>query len=246
MGEMRMRDGEPRRGSARRSEFAAGAVLVAPLVVSVLPFGLLLGTLAAQRGLSPLETFLMSASVFAGSAQFAVLGQWSTPVAIAALGATALLVNLRHVLMAAALAPALGAWPRPGAYGAMFFLADEVWALALRRAARDRLTPAFYLGLALPMWTAWVASTTLGNGVGAAIEDPARYGLDFAFTAVFLVLLVGLWRGPRSLAPWVASALAAVAVERWLPGAWYILAGALAGCATAALAGAGADDADAR
>jgi predicted branched-subunit amino acid permease len=182
--------------------------------------------------------------VFAGSAQFAVLDQWSTPVAIAAVGATALLVNLRHVLMAAALAPALGAWPRPGAYGAMFFLADEVWALALREAARDGLSPAFYLGLALPMWTAWVASTTLGNGVGAAIEDPARYGLDFAFTAVFLVLLIGLWRGPRSLAPWVASALAAVAAERWLPGAWYILAGAAAGCATAALAG--ADDADAR
>src|SRR3546814_17993174 len=107
----------------RRGEFAAGAFTILPLLVAVVPFGLLLGTLAAQKGLSPLKTALMGATVFAGASQFVAVEIWTTPPAVALLAATALMVNLRHVLMGAALAPHLSGWLRGAPYEAHFFSA---------------------------------------------------------------------------------------------------------------------------
>src|SRR3546814_17249234 len=75
----------------RRGEFAAGAFTILPLLVAVAPFGLLLGTLAAQKGLSPLETALMGATVFAGASQFVAVEIWTTPPEVALLTATALM-----------------------------------------------------------------------------------------------------------------------------------------------------------
>ena len=215
--------------------FAAGFLAILPLVVAVAPFGLLLGALAVQKGLSPFEVGLMSAMVFAGASQFVAIEIWTTPPLVALLGATALMVNLRHVLMGAALAPEIKTWPRSLAYGGLFFLADENWAFSLRRAAQRPLTPAYYAGLALPLYGAWVTTTTLGAIFGGVLQDPARYGLDFAFTAVFLTLLVGLWKGPRTLWPWLASAAVAVAGYLLLPGVWYIALGGLAGSLVGAL-----------
>jgi 4-azaleucine resistance transporter AzlC len=223
-------------GDSLWAEARAGLAAIAPVVISVAAYGLLLGALAAQKGLSPLETFAMSALVFAGSAQFVALDLWSVPAAVWTLGATALVVNLRHVLMGAALAPAMRSWPRGLAPVAVFFMADENWALSLRRAAEGRLGPAFYMAMALALYGTWTASTTLGSILGSGLHDPARWGLDFAFTAVFIVLVMGFWRGPRaSLPPWAAAAAAAVVVEATVPGAWYILAGGLAGSLAGAL-----------
>src|SRR3546814_19515182 len=70
----------------------------------------------------------------------------------------------------------------------------EIWAFALRRGAERPLTPAYYFGLSLPLYLGWIATTTLGAIFGGVLQDPARYGLDFAFTAVFLTLLVSLWK----------------------------------------------------
>ena len=70
-----------------------------------------------------------------------------------------------------------------------------------------------------------------GALLGGQLDDPAAWGFDFAFAAIFLTLLVGLWRGRRSAAPWIASAVVAVAVDALIPGAWSIFCGALAGAA---------------
>src|SRR3546814_2877840 len=136
----------------------------------------------------------MGATVFAGASQFVAVEIWTTPPAVALLAATALMVNLRHVLMGAALAPHLRGWSRGATYGGLFFMADEIWAFALQRGAKTPLTPAYYLGLSLPLYLGWIATTTLGAIFGGVLQDPARYGLDFAFTAVFLTLLVSLWK----------------------------------------------------
>jgi predicted branched-subunit amino acid permease len=83
----------------------------------------------------------------------------------------------------------------------------------------------------------WVFWTGLGTVVGGIIEDPARYGFDFAFTAVFLILIVGLWRGRTSIAPLIASGAVALAAHAWLPGVWYILLGGVAGVLAGAFSG---------
>lgn len=217
--------------------FGAGAVDMLPIAASAVPFGLLFGGLAAQAGLSPIETGLMSGLVFAGSAQFLAIQIWADPVPIAVLTLTALMVNLRHVLMGAAIAPYMGRWPRRRTWLALHFLADEIWALALRRAIGGELGPAYYAGLAATLFATWVLTTVAGSLVGALLEDPVRYGFDFAFAAIFLVLLRSLWQGSRSLYPWAASAVSAILAHLLLPSPWYILAGGLAGTFVGALQG---------
>lgn len=72
-------------------------------------------------------------------------------------------------------------------------------------------------------------STLVGRVLGAFIDDPARYGLDFAFTATFLALLLGMWKGRGDLVPWIVAALVAIATSRLIEGNWYIIVGGLAG-----------------
>lgn len=230
----------PDRGAATASahwsrDFALGVWHMTPLMVGIVPFGLLLGALAAQKGFGPLDMIAMSALVFAGASQFVAVKIWADPVPWLAIVATTAMINLRHVLMGAAVAPAMGRFGRVQAPVALFFLADEVWAMALRRAREGRLGPAYYAGLGLSLYLSWLLWTGIGTIAGGVIEDPARYGFDFAFTAVFIVLIVGLWRGRASIAPVAASTLAALAAHAWLPGVWYILLGGMAGTLAGAL-----------
>ncbi|GLR81395.1 AzlC family ABC transporter permease [Azospirillum oryzae] len=221
-----------------RQEFAAGVVHCLPIVAGAVPFGFLLGSLAAKAGLSALDMGLMSALVFAGSSQFVAVelldknGSGGT-AGLAVVGAI-LLVNLRHLLMGATLEPRFRGVPRGRAGLALFFMTDEQWALALRRG--PELTLAYWYGVAVTLYLAWLTSTVAGTLAGALIADPAAWGLDFTFIAVFLCLLAGFWRGAGSLPPWLASAAAALAVHALSSGGtWHILAGALAGGAVAAI-----------
>jgi 4-azaleucine resistance transporter AzlC len=208
---------------------------IAPLMVGLVPFGLVMGALAAHKGFGPVDMMLMSSVVFAGASQFVALDMWHDPVPMLAIVATTAMINLRHVMMGAAMQPAMGRFNRFQAPASLFLMADEIWAMAMRRAAQERLTPAYYFGLATFFYLSWVFWTGLGTVVGGIIQDPARYGFDYAFTAVFLILIVGLWRGRRSIAPLAASAVVALGAHAWLPGAWYILLGGMAGVLAAAL-----------
>ncbi len=221
-----------------RQEFAAGVIHCLPIVAGAVPFGFLLGSLAAKAGLSALDMGLMSALVFAGSSQFVAVelldrnGSGGS-AGLAVVGAI-LLVNLRHLLMGATLEPRFRGIPRARAGLALFFMTDEQWALALRRG--PELTLAYWYGVAATLYLAWLGSTVAGTLAGALIADPTAWGLDFTFIAVFLCLLAGFWRGVGSLPPWLASAGAALAVHALSPGGtWHIIAGALAGGGVAAV-----------
>lgn len=214
-------------------DFGDGAVEAAPIVASVVLYGVLFGTLAAQAGLSPLEVAAMSGLVFSGAAQFVAVELWSDPVAIGTLTLAALLVGMRHTLMSAALAPALARTSSRRAHVALFFMVDEGWALSMRRVAAGRFSLVFYAGLCVPLYLGWLASTVAGALLGGLVVDPTRFGLDVVFTAVFIVLIVGLWRGRGDLLPWAVSAVAAVVCNALLPGTWYIFVGGVAGVVTA-------------
>lgn len=221
--------------SPARDEFVAGLVAILPAMIAAAPIGLLYGALAAQKGLSPLEVFLTSTLVFAGSCQFVALELWTEPADWIGLGFAALLVNSRHLLLGASLSTKLGLFPRWVIPFAAFPMADENWAMAERRAATAPLTPAYYAGLSALFYCGWVLWTTLGSLVGAVVRDPATYGFDFVFTAMFIALLAGFWKGSRTGVVLAASGLVATLAKLTLPGAWYVLAGALAGIAAAAL-----------
>ena len=206
-----------------------------PAILAAAPFGLLVGALATAKGLSPLEAILMSALVFAGSAPFVALDLWTEPVSWVVIGLTTLLVNFRHVLMGASLAGRLPTTTTGGRGVAAFLMADETWAMAELKARQGGLTVAYYAGLGVTLYLNWILWTGVGAVAGAAIDDPARYGFDFAFTAIFIGLIAGLWRGSDTTWVVAASAAAAVAANVVADGPWFILAGAIAGVAAAAL-----------
>lgn len=212
-----------------------GARQSLPLAIGVFSYGLAFGLLTRQVGLSLAEAMLMSLSVFAGSSQFAALGFWAAPLPIIPIILTTGIVNLRYFLMSAATRPwfkDLAVWK---CYLSLFFLADENWALTVSEYAKGRRNAAFLLGGGVALYIGWGLATILGRLIGSLIQNPAQWGLDFAFTAAILALLVGMWRSKSDLLPWAVAAIVALIVEQLLPGKWYILLGGLAGSITGAV-----------
>jgi 4-azaleucine resistance transporter AzlC len=210
--------------------------LFVPVAISIASYGVVWGVLAGQAGLSPLEVLLMSGIVYAGSSQFVAIDMWS-PVGLPMVSivvATAV-INLRMLLMTATLRPQFDGVPRWQAVLAMFLVSDEVWAMTMAEHAKGGGGPAFMLGCGTLAWIAWVASTLTGRLLGAVIDDPTTYGLDFAFAATFLALLLSMWKGRGDLVPWLAGGAIATGVSMIVPGTWYIIAGGLGGSFIGAL-----------
>jgi 4-azaleucine resistance transporter AzlC len=220
-------------------QFFAGARACIPVAISVSAYGVVWGVLARQAGLSLFEVVLMSGLVFAGSAQFVALDLWTaTPGAlpIGPLVLATLIVNLRYLLLTATMRPLFGAGQRRRGAAMMWLLTDENWAMTVAEMAKGRGTPAFLLGGGVLAWCCWMTSTVTGRVLGSVIEEPSRYGLDFAFTATFLALLLGMWKGKGDLLPWLVAALVAIVSARLVPGSWYIVLGGLAGSLAGAIA----------
>lgn len=220
--------------SARASQWSDGALAILPVAAAASPFGLLLGAIAAQKGLTPLETTFMSATVFAGSSQFVAVDLWSASIAVATIVFATFLVNTRHILMGVSLLPKMGAFAPRAKPLALFFLADEIWALAEQRARTQELRPSYYFGMAVTLYCGWLAFTLVGTFVGAGLGDPARLGLDFAFTALFIGLLMSFRQAPRFALTVAASAVVSALVALVSTGPNAIAAGAVAGIVAAA------------
>ena len=210
-----------------------GARASLAICFSDIAFGLVFGVLAGRAGLSLAEACLMSAVVNAGSSQYVALTMWANPLPLVPIVLTTLLINLRHVLMGFTLRPWLARLPAPLAYPSYFFMTDESWALTMVEVRRPTFDRAFMLGAGAALLLSWVGFTAVGRIAGSAI--PASLGLDFAFVAVFVALLVSLARGrpPALLLPWIPAAAVAIVSHQLLLGTWYVLLGAAAGAVTA-------------
>ena len=212
----------------------AGFRACVPVALGVGVYGVLFGLLARQKGMSWVEAQSMSLFIFAGASQLISLDLWGPDLPVASLIITTFIVNLRHVLMGAALSPQLLRLSAGQAFGSLFFMTDESWAITLARYADDKRRAlasdgAFLIGAGLAVFVFWNVSTALGHVLVRGLDDPGRYGLDFAFTAVFTALLVGLRPRRCDALPLIAATCSALLVARFCPGKWYILAGALAG-----------------
>ena len=227
--------------------------LFLPVAISIASYGVVWGVLAGQAGLTPLEVLLMSGIVYAGASQFVAIDMWSpTSLPIASIVVATAVINLRMLLMTATLRPQFEHLLRWRALLAMFLVSDEVWAMTMAQSAKastetfllrgDEPTlgragsnVAFMLGCGTLAWVGWVGSTLAGRMLGAIIDDPTAYGLDFAFTATFLALLFSMWKGRGDLVPWLAGGGIAIYVAMYVPGTWYIIAGGLGGSFIGAL-----------
>ena len=198
-------------GEARAAPRVRDGVRAAlPLVPGPVLFGLSFGVFAETAGLSAVAGVVMSATTFAGAAQFAatsVLDDRGT--AVAAILA-AVLLNARYAGMSIAVA-SIFPGSRPRKLVESQLIVDESWALSGRSGSFE--WPILF-GAGLLLYVLWVASTAVGTLVGSTVADPKSLGLDAAFAALFLALAAPYVRGRKAV---TASALAAVITLVLLP-----------------------------
>lgn len=223
-----------------REELAAGARAVAPMLVGVVPFGLVAGATPVTTDLGGDVAIGLSTIVFAGASQLAAIDVLADGGAAFVAIVAACTINLRILLYSASLAPHL-AGERLGRRLLMaYLLTDQAYAVSITRWTEegDRGDPArrvpYYLGAAVLLWSSWQVATITGVLVGSAV--PEEVPLGFAVPLVFLVLLVP---AITSRPAWVAAAvggLGAVVGAEAGTGNLSVLVGALAGIAAGAVA----------
>jgi 4-azaleucine resistance transporter AzlC len=210
---------------SRRSEFIAGVRDQVPLLLGVTPFGLAYGAYAVETGLDVVLAMSMSCIVFGGASQFVAtdLIAQGTPGIVIVL--TVALVNLRHMLYSAALAPYVEhlavRWRSLLAY----LLTDEAYAVANQHYEREGVTPSahwYFLGTGIALWVCWQVSTAIGLAVGTAV--PESWQLDFALPLTFLAIVVPQVNDRAVLCGVVVAAALAIVGHEWSYGTGLLLA----------------------
>jgi 4-azaleucine resistance transporter AzlC len=191
--------------TSSRSELIAGAKAEMPILLGVIPFGLIYGVLASGAGLPASLAQAMSCIVFAGSAQFIAAQLIGTGTPALVLILTTLVVNLRHMLYSASVAPYIKHLRPQWKWLLAYLLTDEAYAVTiLHYQETDDTSLAhkhwFFLGAGLALWSTWQVSTGVGIFVGAQV--PASWSLDFTLALTFIALVVPAL---KDRAGWVAA-----------------------------------------
>ena len=173
-----------------RVEFWAGVRDQVPILLGVIPFGLIFGALAISVGVPPLAVQGFSLFVFAGSAQFIAVGLIGEMAPAIVVVTTIFVVNLRHALYSASMSPHFALLHMRWKLSLSWLLTDEAFATASNRYHRGSTASAHWytLGTGLALWTAWQISTALGIWLGGGI--PPSFPLAFALPLTFIALLI--------------------------------------------------------
>jgi len=217
-------------------EFVSGLRDEAPILIGVIPFGMIYGVLALAAGLSAGVAQAMSAVVFAGSAQFLAVKLIGTGTPALVVILTAFVVNLRHALYSASVAPHIKRlsplWKGLLAY----LLTDEAYVVTITHynapASSNQQTIDeenkhwYFLGAGLALWGSWQISTAVGIFLGAQV--PSSWSLDFTLALTFIALLVPNIKDRTSAAAALAAGITAM-LAYGLPYKLGLIAAALVG-----------------
>lgn len=232
-----------------RTELLAGAKAVAPMLVGVIPFGLVAGATPATTGLGGGTSIGLSTIVFAGASQLAAADALADGSSAVVAVIAACTINLRLLLYSASLAPHLAAVPLRRRLLMGYLLTDQAYAVSITRWTKeaddeasggppapglDHKVP-YYFGAAVLLWANWQVCTILGILIGSAVPDSLP--LDFAVPLVFLVLLVPAISSRPAAVAAIVGGLVALFADEAGAGHLGVLFGALAGI----VAGAGAE-----
>lgn len=209
-----------------------GARLLLPLAPGMLAFGIAVGSTTAARGFSFADCLLMNFLVYGGMSQMVAMEVWPDTLtlgSIAALAVVAGTVNARMLLLGAAFRPWLGSLPSWQTYPMLHLLTDPGWLVAMRYRREGGADVGIYFGGALFFLAAWMAAVAAGYFLGALITNPKAIGLDLVMPVFFAAMLVPIWRGQSNLVPWLTAGAVSLAFYFFVPGWWYVVAGAIAG-----------------
>ena len=213
--------------------FLKGIADVSPLMIPVVPFGLIFGVLAIDIGFSPLATMGMSLIIFGGASQIVLLqlfsGGASSLVIISSVGA----VNSRHLLYGAVVSEHLSDLKLIWKIIISYFLIDQAFAISNEylKKNKDRNRYFHLVGGGATCWVIWQSTTLLGIVLGASI--PEKLGLSFAVPLTFLALLVNDFRKFINVIVIIISGTVATLGYNYVPFKAYVIVAALAGLLTA-------------
>jgi 4-azaleucine resistance transporter AzlC len=199
--------------STRCREFLVGVREVAPLIIGAVPFGILYGVVCLTAGMPWWAAQAMSAFVFAGSAQFIAAGLVGQGIPFPFIVLTTFIVNLRHALYGASVAPYLRGLPAAWRAFLAFGMTDESYATTIVHYRDETRGDAsskhwYFFGANVSMYGVWQCDTALGYWIGTALGDPLALGLDFVLPVVFIAILIPQLKSRST----VLSALVAGAV----------------------------------
>jgi 4-azaleucine resistance transporter AzlC len=199
---------------ASESRLRDGVRAIAPLSVAAVAFGVSFGVLAEAAGMGAGASIVMSATTFAGSAQFAAASILDDGGGAAAAVTAAVLLNARYAPISISVAPGFrGSVPRRLLESQL--IVDESWAVSHR--GEGRFDHRVLLGAGLLLYPCWVGGTVAGTVGGELLGDPNELGLDAAFPALFLALLYPMLRSRSTVIAAVAGAAVALTLTPLTP-----------------------------
>jgi 4-azaleucine resistance transporter AzlC len=190
--------------------FWEGFKATLPLLIGAFPFGIIYGALASTVGLSPIQTASMSAFVFAGASQFIAVDLIENFTNGWIIVLTTFIVNLRHALYSATLAPYLKHLKHKWLIPLSFWLTDESFVVVIQKYKQGLKKPYYewyFLGSAVFMYSNWQFATWIGIFAGTRINNPADWGLDFAMIATFIGMLIPMVKGKPTIIAVVTAAV---------------------------------------
>jgi 4-azaleucine resistance transporter AzlC len=217
----------------RRAQLAAlreGALAAVPLLVGIVPWGIVAGVAMVAAGLSKLQAAAMGVIVFAGSAQLAVLPLLVAKAPLWVMFATGLAVNLRYVIYSAVLAPYFERLSWSWRALLSYITVDQTFAVLVGKYSPDDSAPKhwYFLGGSLVMWSVWQISSLIGIFAGALI--PQEWSLEFAATLSLIAILMPLLFDRAVVCAALAAGGVSLATATW-PFKTGLLAAIVAGVA---------------
>jgi 4-azaleucine resistance transporter AzlC len=196
---------------SKRSEFLTGIKDILPILMGVIPFGLIYGVSARSAGIAAFTAQAMSFIVFAGSAQFVTVQLLGAAVPGGIILLTGVIINLRHALYSASLAPYLKSLHLRWKLLLAYLLTDEAYAVIIIQYQQQGDTTrkhSYFLGAGLALWSTWQMSTAIGIVLGTQV--PASWSLDFTLPLTFIALVVPSLKSRAGLVAAVAAGAVAI------------------------------------
>jgi 4-azaleucine resistance transporter AzlC len=205
-----------------KTDFRQGLAAAWPICLGYAPIGMAFGVIARQAGLTPLEIGLMSALVFAGSAQFIAVSMIASGAAALSIVVTTFIVNLRHLLMSSALTLFVKNEKKGRLALLAYGVTDESFAVNFSKYRKSFWNTNRSLTVNHTANLAWIASTVAG-GYGGQYIPPGAFGTDYALIAMFICLLVFQLNGARYVIAALLAALLSVGLALVIPGNIHIV-----------------------
>ena len=218
-----------------RTEFFLGVTAMLPLLLGVIPFGLVFGVLGVASGLTETQTIFMSSIIFAGASQVVFAQLWAAGSAYLIIGSSVALINLRHVLYSVAVSEHLKKLSFKWRVILAYLLTDEAFAVSIQRFntyGGSRPVHFFMFGAGSALWIAWQISTVVGVIAGSTI--PENWELAFAIPLTFIAVVVPLLKNFSTIICALTSSLIAICGQS-LPWNSWILVAAIGGILLGAL-----------